>query len=261
MVDLNTQVDFCAPDGAYPAENLDTLLPALRRVIAWAKRNQAPVISSVDTHRAWELNHEACPPHCIDGTPGQRKLEFTLFSTRTRVETDNTLAVPFDLFRYHQQVIFPQRSDDLLANPKADRFITQLPVKEFILFGNGVEGAIKALSLGLIARGRSVTIVLDACGHWSMATAELALRQIAAKGARLITVDELRQRKLCRRHRYPRVPGNASGNGAAAPAPERVNGAPAGIPRVKLPGRAGKASIPLRSNSRTARKRSGGSMA
>jgi hypothetical protein len=47
-----------------------------------------------------------------------------------------------------------------------------------------------------------VTVVTDACGYWHKPTADLALRQIGAKGANLITVDELLTRRLDRRHRY-----------------------------------------------------------
>ena len=140
---------------------------------------------------------------CVDGTNGQRKIDFTLLPQCARIEVDNTLAVPLDLFRRYQQVIFRKRSDDLLENPKADRFLTQLLVGEFIVFGNGLEGAVKSLVLALLAREKPVTVLTDACGYWNKATAELALRQIIAKGAKLLTVDELLSRKLDRRHRYP----------------------------------------------------------
>lgn len=217
VVDLNTQRDFCESGGAHPVSNLDTLLPALRRVVAWAKRNHAPVISSLDSHRQWEVTGDGYPAHCIDGSLGQRKLDFTVFPCRIRVEADNTLAVPNDLFRYYQQVIFPKRTDDLLANPKADRLLTQLCAHEFVLFGTGVENAVKALALGLIARGKAVTIISDACGYWSGALAELALRQLVAKGASVISVEELLHRKLSRRQRYPssvvRLNGHVHRNG------------------------------------------------
>ncbi|MGB2985398.1 MAG: isochorismatase family protein [Phycisphaerae bacterium] len=140
---------------------------------------------------------------CVDDSAGQRKIDFTILSRFAQVEADNTLSCPIDLFRKYQQVIFRKRTDDLLSNPKADRFLTQLPATEFILFGIGVEGSVKALALALLAREKRVTIVVDACGYWSKATADLAMRQIKAKGGRTITVNELLKRKLDRRRRYP----------------------------------------------------------
>lgn len=221
VVDISTQKDLCETTGALPVANIDELIPALRRVIAWTKRNQAAIVSAVDAHRLWELNGDGKPQHCVDGTTGQKKLDFTVLPSRIRIEADNTLALPADVFRYYQQVVFPKRTDDLLANPKADRLLTQLPTREFIIFGNTVEGAVKSLSLGLLARGKQVKVVMDACGHWNKALAELAIRQMVAKGAQIITVEDLLARRLSRRMRYPssifrlggKVQRNAQANG------------------------------------------------
>jgi len=201
VVDLNTQSDFCEPTGAQPVDNASELIPALRRVIAWARRNYAPTVSSIESHRSTELSDSGYPICCLDGSNGQRKMPFTLFPMRAAVEIDNTLAIPTNVFRRYQQVIFRKRTDDLLANPKADRLLTQLPVKELIVFGTVLETSVKALVLALLARDKRVTVVVDACGYWHKPTADLALRQMEAKGARIITVDELLRRKLDRQLR------------------------------------------------------------
>jgi nicotinamidase-related amidase len=215
-VDVNTQHDFLGEGAVCPVSNREALVPALRRCVAWAKRNHVPVISSLDCHRRGELRNIRLPQHCIDGTHGQEKVEFTLCGSFVRIEGDNTLAVPIDLFRRYQQVIFRKRTADFFLNPKADRFISQLPAAEYVIAGLGVEGAVKAIALGLIARGKQVTIVVDACGYFERTEAELAVRLLGAKGANLITVDQLMQRKLPRPIRYPRTQRNGhttGGNG------------------------------------------------
>jgi len=201
VVDLNTQYDFCDPAGAQPVENAPELIPALRKMVAWARRNYAPTVSSVESHRSSELSDSGYPICCLDGSSGQRKMPFTLFPKRAAVEIDNTLALPINVFRRYQQVIFRKRTDDLLANPKADRLLTQLPVKELIVFGTGLETSVKALVLALLARDKRVTVVVDACGYWHKPTADLALRQMEAKGAKIIGVDDLLRRKLDRQLR------------------------------------------------------------
>ena len=237
VVDLNTQRDFCDPGGAHPVANPESLIPALRRIIAWTKRNQAPIISSLEAHRPAEVGSNGHPLCCVDGTVGQTKLPFTLFPLRLLMEVDNTFAVPIDLFRHWQQVILRKRTEDLFTNPKADRLMTHLVVREYVLFGTGVERSVKALALGLLAREKRVTVVADACGYWHRPTADLALRQIAAKGAQITTVDELLRHKLDRRHRYrcngvapTRTPVNGrwyavSHGGRASFASDRVRGA------------------------------------
>jgi hypothetical protein len=62
----------------------------------------------------------------------------------------------------------------------------------------------------LIARGKQVSVVVDACGYFDRSEAELTVRLLGAKGATLITVDELMARRLPRPIRYPHQRGNGS---------------------------------------------------
>lgn len=205
LVDLNTQRDFFVDNTACRVINAGPLVPALRNIIAWAMRNEVPIVSAMDSHRPEEMETCGLPPHCLDGSHGQRKLGFTLLRNRVSVEGDNTMALPLDLFERHQQVIFRKRTVDLLGNPKADRFLSHLAAREYLIFGLGLERSIKAMALGLMARGRRVTVVCDGCGYWNANQADFALRQLAAKGASLITVEELLKRKLRRPRRYSRM--------------------------------------------------------
>jgi len=204
MLDMNTQADFCGVDGAHPIANHETLIPTLRRVIAWTMRNGTPMVSSLDSHRRGDLHasgHRSC---CIDGSRGQAKLAFTILPSSACIEVDNTLNVPMNLFACFQQILFRMRDDDLLSNPKADRFLTQLPVREYIVYGNVMETTIKKLVLGLCARHKPVTILADACGFWDKSVSELALRQMVAKGAHVLSIDQLAGRRLAVRRRYAR---------------------------------------------------------
>ncbi len=202
LIDLNTQHDFFDAGGACPVLDVPGVYRCLRRVVAWVKRNQVPVISTLDLHRGVELDHRTVPVRCVEGTRGQTKLDFTLLPNRVFIAGDNMLSVPIDLFGRHQQVIFPQRSRDIFANPKADRFITQLNAAEFIVAGAVAEHEVKAVVLGLLARNKRATIVSDVCGAWNHSEMDLSLRQMAAKGAVVITAEELLRRKLPRCWRY-----------------------------------------------------------
>lgn len=218
-VDLNTQHDFCDPEGAVRVVNAEELIPALRRVVAWARRNETPVVSSLDSYRATDLAMDRKRRACVDGSVGHEKLTFTIFPRSQRIELDNTLAIPLDLFSRYQQVIFRKRDADLLSNPKADRFLTQLQVRELIVYGNAIERSVKALVLALLTRHKAVTVITDACGFWDRQRADFALRQMEAKGARMITVDELLMRRLERTRRYrSKTLGNGAANGRNAQA-------------------------------------------
>lgn len=233
-LDLGTQQDFLDPRGAYPVSNQFEVVHAIRKLVNWAQRNHVPVVSAIDAHRPHDFPHYNRPPHCLDGTRGQDKLSFTVFSQHVHVEFDNTLCVPLDLLSGYQQVIFRKRDDDLFSNPKADRFITQLPVRQYFLFGCGMENSIRILVLGLLARNKRVTVVYDACGHWEQGSADLALRQVVAKGAETITTDELVARSFLNPYQYSRAPSRRRCTVFPGPAPQNGNGrAPTpGCPRT-----------------------------
>lgn len=204
-VDINTQRDFSDRSGQHPIANLAQVLPAWRRLWAWIKWHGVPLVSSMDSHRVTEMGSHGHPVCCIDGSAGQRKLPFTMARRHLRVEFDNTLAVPLEPFETYQQILFRQRTDDLLSNPKAERFLNQVSTREFLVFGNVLELSVKAVALGLLTQEKKVAIVVDACGVWNADEADLAIRQLGAKGARITNVAEITARRPHERRMYHRL--------------------------------------------------------
>ncbi len=190
-IDLNTQHDFCRPDGTCPVTNAREVYPLLQRIVSWLRLHEIPMVSSIDSRRAHEIHELGRTRYCVDGSKGQQKVDFTLMPLRQIIEIDNTLAVPPNLLHQYQQLIFRKRTDDLLCNAKADRFLTQVNADKVYIFGNTIERSVKVLALGLLARDKKVSIVTDACGCWSKDAAHWALRQIVTKGGELTTVDDL----------------------------------------------------------------------
>ena len=95
-----------------------------------------------------------------------------------------------------------------LASPKGRSGLTgnaknPLHSNEFIIIGSTAEGAVKATALGLLQRGKKVTVLTDAVGSHNKREAKLALRKVEAKGARLIEtkrvagVSHLRHIGIC----------------------------------------------------------------
>ena len=204
IIDLNTQFDYLDTSGALPVANLDELLPKLRRIMVWARGNRIPVISSIEAHRPDETGYGTFV-HCVEGTDGQQKLPFTLLHRRILVEVDNTLSLPWENLGRYRQVIFRKRTHDFFSNPKVDRMLSELAAREYIIIGVGVEQSIKTLVLGLLSRRKRVTVIADACGYWNPGDCYLSLRQIEAKGARVIMVDQLDEIQIPPFGRFARV--------------------------------------------------------
>ena len=190
LIDVATQRDFLVTNAPMEVHNRADVTPKIRALAGWARAKRLPVISCVQTYRACD-DANGLPRHCIDGTPGQKKMPFTLMPRRALVEADNCLSVPLDLMKRHHQVILRKRTEDILANPKADRLLNELHPDQFIVFGVGLEAWIRLLALGLMARQKRVAVVGDACGHWDPVAADLTLRQLEAKGIQILNTDEL----------------------------------------------------------------------
>lgn len=191
LLDVDTQADFLMPDGRRPVHNL-AVVPNIQRVFRWARHCRLTVISSIDFHRPTDPVRDV-PPHCLAGTPGIGKLGCTLLPRRALVQTDDTINLPHDLLARYRQILFLKRGDDLTRNPKADRLLTEIQASSFIVLGAGLEESIRILALALLARRQNVWLIPDACGWWDEQAADLSIKQLAAKGARILATDELTQ--------------------------------------------------------------------
>ncbi|GAH66947.1 unnamed protein product, partial [marine sediment metagenome] len=128
---------------------------------------------------------------CLEETNGQKKPAFALLASRASFGPNGNTDLPPRLLRRCQQVIFEKRGADPFEHPKFDRLLTRMQVGEYVVFGLAVEEAVKYTVLGLLARGKQVKLVIDAAASRDTHQAQMALRLMMAKGARVITAREL----------------------------------------------------------------------
>ena len=197
FVDMCTQRDYLATDGACPSHNATLIHSNLKRLMALARWAKIPTLSCVDARRPEDVR--GLPrPHCVIGTAGQRKLTFSVMPDHVLVESDNCLCISLDILKQHQQAILTKEHRDPFTNPKLDRLLTELPTRRFVVFGMLLESSIRLLTLGLMLRHRRVTLVNDACGWWDPEEGEMTMRQLAAKGCELTTTNALIESNLAR---------------------------------------------------------------
>lgn len=192
-VDVNTQRDFLTTEGVLPIQDRALVLDRIKKVIEWTKIHRLPVISLVDVHRPNGQYVRSSLFPCIEGTLGQQKMPFTLLPKRYTLEHDCSPSLPENILDNYLQVVIHKRTNDVFTNPKADRLFSCLQTRRFLIFGVGTERAVKALVLGLLSRGQHPIVVRDACGCWDTEAAELALRQVEAKGTVSMAADEILQ--------------------------------------------------------------------
>jgi nicotinamidase-related amidase len=185
LIDINTQKDFFLDDGKARVGNRRRILSHIRRVMALARVKKIPVISISEVHP------ENNGGYCVDGTEGVQKIHYTLLSNRASFAADNNTDLPVDLLRRYRQIVLHKRCVDPFEEPRIDRLLSEIRANEFVLIGACAEGAIEATALGLLQRGKRVSVVVDAIGAQDKQKARHSLRKIAAKGARLIETKKL----------------------------------------------------------------------
>jgi nicotinamidase-related amidase len=201
LVDINTQKDFFLAGGNACIKNHRRVLANVRRMMAWAKRNDVRVISTCEVYP----NHNGVngADYCIDGTDGQKKIRYTLLSNRASFPADGSTDFPADILRQYRQIVLHKRCVDPFEEPRIERLLSEVRADNFVLIGASAEGAVKAMALGLLQRGKKVSVVIDAVGLINKREAKLAFRKMRAKGAKLIEtkklagVSHLRQVGIC----------------------------------------------------------------
>jgi len=189
LIDVNTQGDFFLDGGKAQIGNRRRVLAHIRRVIALARARNIPVISLCEIHP----NNNGCSeiPYCLDGTVGQQKIHYTLLNNRVTFAADNNTDLPHDILRRHRQVILHNRSADPFEEPRIERLLSEIRASEFILIGAATEDAIEATALGLLQRGKNVSVVVDAVGACDKIKAKHALRKMGAKGAKMLETKRI----------------------------------------------------------------------
>jgi nicotinamidase-related amidase len=189
LIDVNTQRDFFLAEGNTCIRNHRRILSNVRRMMAWAKHNDIPVISTCEVYP----NHNGIsePGYCIDGTEGQKKIRYTLLNNRINFPADGSTDFSADILRQYRQIVLHKRCVDPFNEPRIERLLSEVRADNFVLIGASAEGAVKAMALGLLQRGKKVSVVTDAVGLLNKREAKLAFRKMRAKGAKLIETKKL----------------------------------------------------------------------
>jgi len=185
LVDINTQRDFLLANGNACIRNHRRVLGHIRRMMAWARTNEVPIISTC------EVSANGNSRIAYDNGNGFAKIPYTLHSNRLSFSADNNTDIPQDILRRYKQVILPKRCVDPFAEPRIDRLLSEVRAGEFILIGTTTEGAVQAMALGLLQRHKTVSVIVDAVGARDNHEAKMAIRKMEAKGASIIETKRI----------------------------------------------------------------------
>jgi len=187
--DVDTQVDFMLPGGKLYVPGAERIIPNLERLTRWAAEHSILVIADMDAHHEGDEEFREYPPHCLVGTPGQRKVPETVLS-RQYVIPDDAVELPPD-FSSYQQVVIEKDHVDVFTNPNVERLLSMLGREtDIYLYGVVTEVCVRLAAEGLLERGYRLHLVQDAVQHWDPAKGSETLRRVQEKGGRLTTTEQ-----------------------------------------------------------------------
>lgn len=178
------------PGGALYVPGAERLIPQLRRLFDFARNNDVTVLSTMDAHTPHDPEFKQFPPHCVQGTEGQRKIDDTLLPHPLILENKPIDRNLMEAVRKHQQIIVQKQALDVFDNPVTEKLLRALP-SHAIVFGVTTEYCVKIAALGLRRLGIKVAVVTDAIRALAPKSSDEAIEEMRKAGCEFITVETL----------------------------------------------------------------------
>jgi len=187
--DVDTQADFMLPEGKLYVPGAEQLIPILAKLTNWAAQHRVLVIASADAHQPGDKEFSLYPPHCLAGTPGQKKIPETSLTPQFTIPNRYGAELP-DAERY-PQIVLEKQEFSVFSNPNSDFLLAQLGKPEIVLYGVVTEICVSAAARGLLDRGYRVTVVEDAIRHLDTGKGRAFLEEVRRRGSRIVTAGQL----------------------------------------------------------------------
>lgn len=200
--DVDTQYDFMMPDGKLYVPDAERIIPNLRRLTDFAHRRGVRIVASADDHVPGhrELSDrpdwkETFPPHCMRGTPGQKKIPETALQNPQVIEPDPLARGDLERrVRTHQgDILFHKHWFDVFTNPNVEPALEILAPDDVVLYGVALDVCDRYAIEGLLARRPQSRLfaVTDAMKPIDKDVAEHLLKEWGEEGVRLVRTDEI----------------------------------------------------------------------
>jgi nicotinamidase/pyrazinamidase len=199
--DVDTQRDFVLPGGALYVPGSERILPVLRRLTGLARRRNIRRICSTDRHfpgdRELARNGGPWPDHCMDGTPGQRKVDETAAADPRPLPAHEISAAELESALGHrgELIIEKQDVDVIVGNANARSLLARLArdYDQVVIYGVYTDVCVDHAVNALLEHGSIPYVVIDAIHEIDPANAATARERWSHLGVRTITCGELEE--------------------------------------------------------------------
>ncbi len=185
--DVDTQFDFLDPSGALYVPGAETIVDRVAALNQWAASHGIPVVSTMDAHAENDTEFRDWPPHCIAGTPGQRKPPATLLDKR--VVVPNKPGLPETEFA--QQILLEKQALDCFTNVNLNALLERFGAQRCVVYGVVTEICVRYAAFGLLETVRRVELVSDAIKELDPSVGATMMVDFIAAGGALTTSEQV----------------------------------------------------------------------
>lgn len=201
--DINTQRDFVLHDGKFHIEGAEKIVPVWKAITDLARDQNVRIVCSVDCHvpgdpqlKSWGGQY---PDHCMEGTPGQKKIDETTplhpLTLENRVYTPDEIQKVLD---HKGEIVFRRQQFEKLADSAHLSAMLRLvlrPYEDIVMYGVYTEACAEHEITALNGVGPKLHLVRDAVAviGGESPTFNEKLQQ---EGVELISFDELKLQML-----------------------------------------------------------------
>ena len=199
--DVDTQYDFMRADGKLYVPDAEQLIPSLRRLTDFAHANQICIVASADDHVTGhrELSdtpdwRDTFPPHCLRGTPGQKKIPETALRDPLVIEPEpwDAVALAAQVRAHRGDVLLHKHWFDVFTNANVETVLDALAPAAIVLYGVALDVCNRYAIEGLLTRRPAIRLyaVKDAMKPIHQDAADRLLRDWERRGVRLIATED-----------------------------------------------------------------------
>jgi len=193
--DVDTQYDFMKADGKLYVPDAEHIIPNLKKLTDYAHGHGLRIVASADDHVPtdpeisdvpdWKTTF---PPHCLRGTPGQRKIPETALREPLVIEPDAQ-----DAKAHRGDILFHKHRFDVFTNPNVLPVLDALDPQDIVLYGVALDVCVRYAIEGLLEHRPQIRLfaVTDAMKPIDRDVAEHLLREWGDEGVRLVKTSEV----------------------------------------------------------------------
>jgi nicotinamidase/pyrazinamidase len=142
--DVDTLYDFMKSDGKLYVPGSEEIIPAVKRLTDFAHAHRIPIIASADNHEVSDAEisdspdwKTTFPPHCMRGTPGQRKIAETELKNPLIIEPrlQDPDALALQIRGHRGDILLHKRALDVFTNPNVPAVLGALEPEAVVIYG------------------------------------------------------------------------------------------------------------------------------